>query len=208
MKTSADRGGCYILGVTNGLCEHSRACEHYDFFASTSRDKKFALRAASSLESATRKQRARFNLMRTKFVDASLSDSLSRSKQFQSTRKGNGNSMQSIRVVSQQRPSDPHTLPKGNAWPNPNWKLVWVQWKQLSPNPWGCNGNKHNSVFCKYLHAGDSNKETPRQENASVTLMTFSPFGTVTEKMWNFLLKKLTISILQLSSRPKYHRTK
>ena len=25
----------------------------------------------------------------------------------------------------------------------------------------------------------------------------FSPFGTVTEKMWNFLLKKLTICILQ-----------
>ena len=43
--------GClYVskLGVTNGLCEHSRECEHCDFFASTSRDKKFALRAASS----------------------------------------------------------------------------------------------------------------------------------------------------------------
>ena len=39
-------------GVTNGLCEHC------DFFASTSRDKKFALRAASSLESTTREQRA------------------------------------------------------------------------------------------------------------------------------------------------------
>ena len=25
-----------------------------------------------------------------------------------------------IRVVSQQRPSDPHILPKENAWPNPN----------------------------------------------------------------------------------------
>ena len=46
------------IGVTNGLCEHSQACEHCDFFASTSRDKKFALRAASSLESTTRKQRA------------------------------------------------------------------------------------------------------------------------------------------------------
>ena len=30
------------LGVTNGLCEHA---EHCDFFASTSRNKKFALRA-------------------------------------------------------------------------------------------------------------------------------------------------------------------
>ena len=47
-----------LLGVTNGLCEHSRACEHCDFFASTSRDKTFALRAASSLESTTREQRA------------------------------------------------------------------------------------------------------------------------------------------------------
>ena len=46
------------IGVTNVLCEHSQACEHCDFFASTSRDKKFALRAASSLESTTRKQRA------------------------------------------------------------------------------------------------------------------------------------------------------
>ena len=33
-------------------------------------------------------------------------------------------------------------------------------------------------------------------------------FGTVTEKMWNYLLKKLTISILQQSSRPKYQRSK
>ena len=32
--------------------------EHCDFFASTSRDKKFDLRAASSLESTTREQRA------------------------------------------------------------------------------------------------------------------------------------------------------
>ena len=40
--------------MTNGLCEHSRACEHCDFFASTSRDKKFGLRAASSSESTTR----------------------------------------------------------------------------------------------------------------------------------------------------------
>ena len=31
--------------ITNVLCEHSRACEHCDFFTSTSRDKKFALRA-------------------------------------------------------------------------------------------------------------------------------------------------------------------
>ena len=32
--------------------------EHCDFFASRSRDKKFALRAGSSLESTTREQRA------------------------------------------------------------------------------------------------------------------------------------------------------
>ena len=32
--------------------------EHCDFFGSTSRDKKFALRVASSLESTTREQRA------------------------------------------------------------------------------------------------------------------------------------------------------
>ena len=45
--------------MTNGLCEHSRPCEHCDFFfVSTSRDKKFALRAASSLDSTNRKQRA------------------------------------------------------------------------------------------------------------------------------------------------------
>ena len=46
------------LGVTNGLCEHSQAWEHCDFFATTSRDKKFALRAAKSLESTTRRQQA------------------------------------------------------------------------------------------------------------------------------------------------------
>ena len=47
-----------IKGVTDGLCEHSRACEDCDFFASTSRDKKFPLRAARSLESTNREQRA------------------------------------------------------------------------------------------------------------------------------------------------------
>ena len=47
-----------LLGVTNGLCEHLRACEQCDFFASMSRGKKLALRAASSLESTTREQRA------------------------------------------------------------------------------------------------------------------------------------------------------
>ena len=47
-----------IKGMTDGLCEHSRACEDCDFFASTSRDKKFPLRAARSLESTTREQRA------------------------------------------------------------------------------------------------------------------------------------------------------
>ena len=51
---NANKGVC-LAGVTNGLCEHSRACEHRDFFANTpGRDKKFALRAASSLESTTR----------------------------------------------------------------------------------------------------------------------------------------------------------
>ena len=67
-----------------------------------------------------------FNLERTKFFEASLSDTLSRSNQLQSTRRENGNS----------------------------------------------------------------------QETGSVT-MTFSLFGTVKEKMWNFLLKKLTNSILK-----------
>ena len=44
--------------MTNNLCEHSRACEHCDFLRARSEIKKFALRAASSLESATREQRA------------------------------------------------------------------------------------------------------------------------------------------------------
>ena len=38
--------------------------------------------------------------------------------------------------------SDSHTLPKGNAWSNPNRKLIWVQWKQLSPSPWVAMGTK------------------------------------------------------------------
>ena len=37
--------------------------------------------------------------------------------------------MQSIRVISQQRPTDRHTLPKGNAWPN--------------PFEFNCNGNNY-----------------------------------------------------------------
>ena len=41
--------------VFASIREHA---EHCDFFASTSRNKKFALRAASSLESTTREQRA------------------------------------------------------------------------------------------------------------------------------------------------------
>ena len=41
--------------VFANIREHAK---HYDFFASTSRNKKFALRAASSLESTTREQRA------------------------------------------------------------------------------------------------------------------------------------------------------
>ena len=44
----------FFKGVTNGVCEHSQACEQCDFFASTAQIKKFALRAASSLESTTR----------------------------------------------------------------------------------------------------------------------------------------------------------
>ena len=67
--------------------------EHCDFFASPSSDKKFAFRAASSLESTTREQRVLlifsacsnpygnfiwgFNLERTKFFKASLSDTFS-----------------------------------------------------------------------------------------------------------------------------------
>ena len=41
--------------VFASIREHA---EHCDFFASTSRDKKFALRAATSLESTTCEQRA------------------------------------------------------------------------------------------------------------------------------------------------------
>ena len=93
--------------VFAGILEHT---EHCDFFVSTSRDKKCALRAASSLESTTREQRTLlifsvcsspygnpflqnrtenifkrgFNLERTKFFEASLSDTLSRSNQLQS----------------------------------------------------------------------------------------------------------------------------
>ena len=47
-----------------------------------------------------------------------------------------------------------------------------------------------------------------QQSNTKPREWTFSPFETVTEKMWNYLLKKLTISILQQSSRPKYQRSK
>jgi len=106
----------------------------------------------------------------------------------------NSTSMQSMRAVSHQWSYDSRNIPKGNAWPNPNRKLIWVQWKQLSPYPWGCNGQKNSFVFCKYLHGGDwttliQNINTkPRVCN--VTLMTFSPFGTVTEKTWNFLLNR------------------
>ena len=70
--------------------------EHCDFFASMCRDKNFALQAASSLESTTRERllmfsaysnpygnpwnktenilKRGFNLQRTKFFEASLSD--------------------------------------------------------------------------------------------------------------------------------------
>ena len=92
-----------------------------------------------------------FNSERTKFFEASLSDTLSRSNQLQSTRRGNENSMQSIGVVSQQRLSDPQTLPKRNAWPI----LTQNSFEQLFPNPWGCNRHMKGSVFCKYLPGGD-----------------------------------------------------
>ena len=39
-----------MQGVTNGLCEHSRACRALRFFASTRRNKKFALRAYEQLQ--------------------------------------------------------------------------------------------------------------------------------------------------------------
>ena len=84
--------------------------KHCTFFVSMSRDKKFALRAASSLKSTTSEQQALlilsacsnpygnpflynkteniskrgFNFERTKFFEASLSDTLSRSNQLQS----------------------------------------------------------------------------------------------------------------------------
>ena len=44
-------------GVTMVFASIREHAKHCDFFASTSRDKKFALRAASSLESTTREQR-------------------------------------------------------------------------------------------------------------------------------------------------------
>ena len=48
-----------VIGVSLRGDEWSlRACKHCKFFVSTSRDKKFAFRAASSLESTTREQRA------------------------------------------------------------------------------------------------------------------------------------------------------
>ena len=97
-------------GVTMVFASIREHLEHCDFFASTSRNKKIALRAASSLESTTREQRGLlifsaisnpngnpflwnitenilkrgFNLERTKFFEASLSDTLSRSNQLQS----------------------------------------------------------------------------------------------------------------------------
>ena len=50
-------GCCEQNAIIFGGDEWSlRACEHCDFFSSTSRDKKFALRAASSLERTTREE--------------------------------------------------------------------------------------------------------------------------------------------------------
>ena len=46
----------------------------------------------------------------------------------------------------------------------------------------------------------------PREWN--ITLMTFSPFGTMIKKTWTGLLNKLTNSTLPSNSRPKYQRTK
>ena len=53
----------YFVGVTNGLCEHSRARRILRFFASTSRNKKFALRACKQLQKFGEHERAstRFN---------------------------------------------------------------------------------------------------------------------------------------------------
>ena len=95
--------------ITNGLCEHSRACEHSDFFTSRSRDKKFALRAVERVQLASSEHflyfplaaihieilffknnktenilKRGFNLECSKFFEASLSDTLSKSNQLQS----------------------------------------------------------------------------------------------------------------------------
>ena len=81
------------------------------------------------------------------------------------------------------RRSDTHTLPKGNAWCNPNRELIC---------PWCCNGHKDSSVFCKCIHGGDRNKftwkkTTPSPENGNVTLMRFSLYGTVTYEVDRFI---------------------
>ena len=112
MQTNLLLFGCFqkvfiAYSLDCPICEHAEQC---NILASTSRNKKFALRAASSLESTTREQRALlifsacsnpygnpflwnntenilkrgFNLERTKFSEASLSDTLSRSNQLQS----------------------------------------------------------------------------------------------------------------------------
>ena len=55
LETSSD-----LQGVTNGLCEHA---EHCDFFASTSRNKKLALRACEQWQKFREHEQAstRFN---------------------------------------------------------------------------------------------------------------------------------------------------
>ena len=61
-------------------------------------------------------------------------------------------------------PIPTHYLRKINAWPNPNWKLIWVQWKQLSPNPWVAMGTKaavcFANIYLAEIETTSSNKVT------------------------------------------------
>ena len=54
----------YFVGVTNGLCEHSRARRILRFFASTSRNKKFAWRACKQLHLGSTSERALVSILR------------------------------------------------------------------------------------------------------------------------------------------------
>ena len=80
--------------------------------------------------------------------------------------------------------------------PTENYSFEFIE-KKLSPNTWRRNGHKTNSVFCKYIHGEDRDKTTPSQENENVTLMTFSPFGTIKEMKWNISLNSLAHSTQQ-----------